>query len=74
MGNICQLLERGFMAGVIFAAACAGSAGFFYLLYRLINLTRPKEVQQEEKRILSHRLYQVSGPFNDISANPSVER
>ncbi len=61
MRNIWQLLERGFMAGVVFAAACAGYAGFFYLLYRLINLMRPKEVRQEEQRILSHRLYKVSG-------------
>jgi len=30
-------------------------------LYRLINLTRPKEVRYEEKRILSHRVYNVSG-------------
>ncbi len=61
MGNIWQLLERGFMGGIVFAAACAGFAGFFYLLYRLIKLTRPKEVRWEEQRILSHRLYQVSG-------------
>ncbi len=60
MENIWQLLERGFMGGVVFAAACAGFAGFLYLLYRLIKLTRPKEVRWEEKRILSHRLYQVS--------------
>ncbi len=60
MGNIWQLLEKGFMAGVVFAAACAGFAGFFYLLYRLIKLMRPKEVRQEEQRILSHRLYKVS--------------
>ncbi len=61
MGSIWQLLERGFVGGIVFAAACAGFAGFFYLLYRLINLMRPKEVRQEEKRILSHRLYKVSG-------------
>ncbi len=61
MGTIWQLLERGFMGGIVFAAACAGFAGFLYLLYRLINLMRPKEVRQEEKRILSHRLYKVSG-------------
>ncbi len=61
MGNIWQLLKRGFMAGVTLAAVCAGFAGFFYLLYRLIKLTRPKEVRQEEQRILSHRLYKVSG-------------
>ncbi len=60
MGNIWQLLERGFIGGVVFAAACAGFAGFFYLLYRLLKLTRPKEVRWEEQRILSHRLYQVS--------------
>ncbi len=61
MGNIWQFLERGFMAGVAFAAACAGFAGFLYLLYRLIKLTRPKEMRQAEQRILSHRLYKVSG-------------
>ncbi len=61
MGSTWQLLERGFVGGIVFAAACAGFAGFFYLLYRLINLMRPKEVRQEQKRILSHRLYKVSG-------------
>lgn len=61
MGNIQQLLERGLMVGIIFAAVCAGFAGFFYLLYRLITLTRPKKVRQEEQRIISHRLYKVSG-------------
>jgi len=61
MGNIWQLLGKGLMAGAIFAAVCAGSAGAFYLLYRLIKLMRPKEVRQEEQRIVSHRLYKVSG-------------
>ncbi len=61
MENIWQALERGFMAGVAFAAVCAGFAGFFYLLYRLIKLMRPKAARQEEQRILSHRLYKVSG-------------
>ena len=61
MGNIWQLLERGLMGGVVFAAVCAGFAGFFYLLYRLIKLMRPKELRQEEQRIISHRLYKVSG-------------
>ena len=61
MGNIWRLLERGLMGGVVFAAVCAGFAGFFYLLYRLIKLMRPKEVQQEEQRILSHRFYKISG-------------
>ncbi len=61
MGNIWQLLERGFMAGIAFAAVCAGFVGFFYLLYRLIKLMRPKEIRLEEQRILSHRLYKVSG-------------
>lgn len=61
MGNIRQLLERGLMGGVVFAAVCAGFTGFFYLLYRLIKLMRPKEVRQEEQRIISHRLYRVSG-------------
>ncbi len=61
MGNIWQFLERGFTAGVVLAAACAGFAGFFYLLYRLIKRMRPKEVRQKEQRISSHRLYKVSG-------------
>ncbi len=60
MGNIWQLLGRGFMGSVVFAAACAGFAGFFFLLYRLIKLMRPKEVRQEERRVLSHRFYKVS--------------
>lgn len=61
MENIWQLLEGGFMTGVVIAAALAGFAGFVYLLYRLIKLMRPKEVRQEEQRISSHRLYKVSG-------------
>ncbi len=61
MENIEQLLGRGLMGGVVFAAACAGFAGFFYLLYRLIKFMRPKKERREENRILSHRLYQVSG-------------
>ncbi len=61
MENIWQLLERGFIGGIVFAAALAGFTGFLYLLYRLIMLTRPKEVQWAEKRILSHRFYDVSG-------------
>lgn len=61
MGNLWQLLERGFTGGVVFAAACAGFAGFLYLLYRLIDLMRPKEVRQKEHRILAHRLSEVSG-------------
>lgn len=61
MGNIWQLLERSLMGGVVFAAACAGFAGFFYLLYQLVKLMRPKELRQEERRIKSHRLYIVSG-------------
>jgi len=61
MGNIRQLLERGFTGGIVIAAAFTGFAGFLYLLYRLIKLTRPKEVRQGEQRLLSHRFYQVSG-------------
>ena len=61
MGNIWMLLEKGLMGGVVFAAVCAGFAGFFYLLYRLIKLMRPKELRQEEQRIISHRLYKISG-------------
>jgi len=61
MGNVGRLLERGFLGGVVFVAACAGFVGACYLLYRLIRLTRPKEVRQEERQMLSHRLYPVSG-------------
>lgn len=61
MDNIWQHLERGLMCGVVLAAVCAGFAGFFYLLYRLIKLLRPKELRQEEQRIKSHQLYKVSG-------------
>jgi len=61
MENIWQLLQRGFTTGIAFAAICAGFAGFFYLLYRLIKLMRPKKIRQDEQRILSHRLYKVSG-------------
>jgi len=49
------------MGGIVFAAVCAGFAGFFYLLYRLVKLMRPKELRQEERRMISHRLYKVSG-------------
>ncbi len=61
MENLRQLLERGFMGGVVIAAVFAGFAGFLYLLYRLIKLMRPKEVRREEQRVLSHRFYKVSG-------------
>lgn len=61
MENMRQLLERGFMSGIVFAAVFAGFAGFLYLLYRLIKFMRPKEVRQEEQRTLSHRFYKVSG-------------
>jgi len=61
MGNIWRLLGRGIMCGVVFTAACTGFAGFCYLLYQIIKLMRPKEVRQEEQRILSHRFYKVSG-------------
>ncbi len=61
MENIRQLSERGFMGGVVIAAAFAGFAGFLYFLYRLVKFMRPKKIRQEEKRILSHRFYKVSG-------------
>lgn len=61
MENIGQLIQRGLPGGIFLAAVFTGFAGFLYLLYRLVGLTRPKEVRWEERRILSHRLYQVSG-------------
>ena len=61
MENIGQILARGLIAGAVIAAAFAGFAGFLYLLYRLVKHMRPKEVRQGERRILSHRLYRVSG-------------
>jgi len=61
METIGRLFERGVKGGIVFAAACAGFAGALYLLYQLIKCTRPKEVRQEERRIVSHRLYRVSG-------------
>lgn len=59
--HILQLIERGFIGGIVIAAAFAGFAGVLYLLYRLIKLMCPKEIQQEERRILSHQFYKVSG-------------
>ncbi len=60
MEHIGQLLQRGFMGGMVFAAALAGFGGVLYLLCKLIGLTQPKEVRWEERRLMSHRLYQVS--------------
>ncbi len=56
-----QTLKSGFEAGFILAALCAGIAGFLYLLYPIIKRMRPKEVRWEERRMMSHRLYKVSG-------------
>lgn len=61
MKNIWQLIERGFIGGIVITATFTGVAGFLYLLYRLIKFMRPKEVRQEEQRILSHPFYPVSG-------------
>ena len=61
MGNIWRLLERGFTAGAVIAAACAGFAVFFYLLYRLTRLAHPKAARLKERRVTSHRLYKVPG-------------
>lgn len=61
MGNIWQLIGRSLVGGAVFAAACAGSAGFFCLLYRLVKRMRPKAARQQDLRLLSHRLYKVSG-------------
>lgn len=59
--NIRTLIERGLTTGIVIAAVFAGFAGFLYLLYRLIRFMRPREIRQEEQRILSHRFYKVSG-------------
>lgn len=61
MENMRHLLERGLAGGAVIAAVFAGFAGFLYLLYRFTKHMRPKELRQEERRILSHRLYRVSG-------------
>lgn len=61
MEHIRQLIERGFIGGIVIAAVFAGFAGFLYLLYQLTKLMRPQKVRQEEQRILSHRFYKVSG-------------
>lgn len=58
METIRYLLENGLKAGIAMAAILAGFAGF---LYRLVKFTRPKEERQENQRMLSHRLYHVSG-------------
>ena len=61
MNDIGQLLERGFWGGIVAATALIGFAGCLYLVYRLIKSLQPKEVKQEEQRILSHRFYKASG-------------
>lgn len=61
MDEIGQLLERGFLGGIVIAAAFASAAVFLYLVYRLIKFFQPKKVRQEERRILSHSFYKVSG-------------
>jgi len=61
MENIGQLIKRGFTGGIFLAAVFTGAVVFLYLLYRLFELTQPKEVRWEERRIMSHRLYPVSG-------------
>lgn len=61
MEHIRQLIARGLVSGIAAAAVLAGFTGFLYALYRLVRLTRPKEIRQEEQRIISHRLYKVSG-------------
>lgn len=61
MDKIGRLLERGFFGGIVLAATFAGASVFLYLVYRLIKFLQPKEVRQEERRILSHRFYKVSG-------------
>ena len=61
MDKIGQLIESGFFGGIVIAATFSGAAVFLYLIYRLIKFLQPKEVRQEEQRILSHRFYKVSG-------------
>ena len=61
MDKIGQLLERGFLGGIVIAAAFVGFAVFLYLVYRLIKFLQPKTVRQEEKRVHSHPFYKVSG-------------
>ncbi|MEY8395601.1 hypothetical protein AALB64_12395 [Lachnospiraceae bacterium 45-P1] len=61
MDKIGQLLERSFFGGIVIAATFAETVIFLYLIYRLIKFLQPKEVRQEEQRILSHRFYKVSG-------------
>ncbi len=45
---------------------------FLYLVYRLIKFLQPKEVRQEEQRILSHRFYKVSGRGRASSVFPAL--
>ena len=61
MDKIGQLLERGFLGGIVIAAAFVGFAVFLYLVYRLIKFLQPKTVRQEEQRVHSHPFYKVSG-------------
>ena len=61
MDKIGQLIESGFFGGIVIAATFSGAGVFLYLIYRLIKFLQPKEVWQEEQRILSHRFYKVSG-------------
>jgi len=61
MDGIWQLIQRGFQGGAVFGAALVGFCGVLYLVYRLLQALRPKEVKWEEKRLRSHRFYEVSG-------------
>lgn len=61
MDKIGQLLERGFLGGIVIAAAFVGFAVFLYLVYRLIKFLQPKTLRQEEQRVHSHPFYKVSG-------------
>lgn len=54
-----KFLARGLISGLTMAAAFIGFAGALYLVYRGIRALRPKEVRQEQRRILSHRFYPV---------------
>ena len=54
-----KFLAKGLIGGLTMAAAFIGFARALYLIYRGIRALRPKEVRQEQRRLLSHRFYPV---------------